>query len=190
MNSRRRLGVSITGSLALLSLACSPDQLSRATAEQALRKLAFPVAEERILGSYGKIGNRYWNMGVYPAQEVSIDWLLGTNWFTESVAVPRGNYSRVTLLPTDAIKPFVLETLDAFGAPVYRVKLHEFAFDAISGIVENNQTKTATVEYTIRRVNWTPFGDYFRKQDPSKYAEQVAAKAQFVKYDDGWRIAQ
>jgi hypothetical protein len=42
----------------------------------------------------------------------------------------------------------------------YQVKICDRVFGDITGIQINGQTRI--VEYSLKRINWTPFGEYFK----------------------------
>jgi len=57
-------------------------------------------------------------------------------------------------------------------------------FEKITGIVERKEFKTAEVDYTVKRINITPFGKIIFNINE----ETFTRSATFTKYDDGWRI--
>ncbi len=57
-------------------------------------------------------------------------------------------------------------------------------FNEITGIVIDNNSKTAKVEYTIKRIGITPFGELFNFKDN----DIKSYSCNFMLYDDGWRI--
>jgi len=63
----------------------------------------------------------------------------------------------------------------------YEVKTCEIAFGQITGVQMNEQFKVATADYTLQRINFTPFADSSSNQDITRHAN-------FSLYDDGWRI--
>lgn len=65
----------------------------------------------------------------------------------------------------------------------YKVKLWEKDFDQINGIKELYDQKLAEVDYQMKNVNITPFGDYF--SDRLKVENRSAA---FTLYDNGWKL--
>jgi hypothetical protein len=70
----------------------------------------------------------------------------------------------------------------------YTVKTSDLDMDEITDILNNEQSKTAIVEYSLIRNNWTPFGEYYKTINPAKYPEQTPGKSNLQKYDDGWRV--
>ncbi len=65
-----------------------------------------------------------------------------------------------------------------------RIRTSTLEFGEITGIVERKELNIAEVNYTLRRINITPFGSmiYNAKE------EIIARTISFTKYDDGWRI--
>ena len=63
----------------------------------------------------------------------------------------------------------------------YEVKSAEIAFGKISGIQINEQYKVAEADYTLQRINITPFGH-------SSSNDIMNRHQSFSLYDDGWRI--
>jgi len=63
----------------------------------------------------------------------------------------------------------------------YEVKSAEIAFGQITGIQMNEQNKVAEAEYTLQRINITPFSH-------SSSNDIMNRHQSFYLYDDGWRI--
>ena len=63
----------------------------------------------------------------------------------------------------------------------YEVKSAEIAFGQITGIQMNEQYKVAEAEYTLQRINITPFGHASSNDIMNRHQS-------FSLYDDGWRI--
>ena len=59
-----------------------------------------------------------------------------------------------------------------------------FVFDKITGITIDEKSHLAKVEYTVKRIGITPFGEYYGYKEN----EIVKSFFNFEKYDDGWRI--
>lgn len=57
-------------------------------------------------------------------------------------------------------------------------------FGEVTGIIESKESKSAEVNYTIRRINITPFGRIVFNLNEETYNKSET----FTKYDDGWRI--
>jgi hypothetical protein len=64
---------------------------------------------------------------------------------------------------------------------VHEVKIYELAFGEVTGIQINEQFKAAEVEYTLKKVNISPFSGNISM-------EPIKKRASFALYDDGWRI--
>lgn len=67
-------------------------------------------------------------------------------------------------------------------------KVSDMEFGNVTGIRVNEAAGTAEVEYTVNRVNWTPFGIWFLENEPGRYPMSENRSATLVKYDDGWRL--
>lgn len=67
-----------------------------------------------------------------------------------------------------------------------KVILATYEFGEITGIVEEKESNTAEVNYTVKRTNITPFGQLAFNMNEETYNRT----ANFTKYDDGWRINQ
>lgn len=84
-------------------------------------------------------------------------------------------YTTATLTP-DGKKYLVKET--AVG---YEVKAYELAFGEVTGIQINEQMKAAQADYTLKKINITPFGNNIS-------VAPISGQAAFSLYDDGWRM--
>jgi len=80
---------------------------------------------------------------------------------------------------TDEGKKYLVA--DANGE--YELRTSELAFGQVTGIQVNEQFKVAEANFTIRRVNATPFAD----NDVSRITD-IDNAVNFSLYDDGWRI--
>jgi hypothetical protein len=67
------------------------------------------------------------------------------------------------------------------GTFLFKLRTYDLVFGEITGIQVNEQFKVAEVEYTVRRVNVTPFAGEVS-------LEPMRRTARFALYDDGWRI--
>lgn len=67
----------------------------------------------------------------------------------------------------------------------FKVLSATFDIDEITGIIQEKDAVKATVEYKIKQVNQTPFGKFW---DKNCFDISESHKANFVKYDDGWRL--
>jgi len=82
------------------------------------------------------------------------------------------------------------------NSPVYYMKCADMTFVDITGIQEESET-SATVSYTWRYENATPFGEAFSLENKQNqnglpiYTDGGLNTAQvsFKKFDDGWRIS-
>ena len=86
---------------------------------------------------------------------------------------------------TEAGKKYVYSwKLNGFLNTVNRFITNSYIFNEVSGIVVNEQNKTAMVNWTGKMVGITPFGELlgFKTNDLTYFSTK------FVLYDDGWRI--
>lgn len=95
---------------------------------------------------------------------------------------PGNVFSDVALSFTAATKTYQMPS-EYLG-----IKLCDLVFGEITGIRINELSGTAVVEYSLKRSNWTPFGEYYRKTNPNAYPEVIPLQAAFTRYDDGWRM--
>lgn len=65
------------------------------------------------------------------------------------------------------------------------IRSAKFSVDQVTGIQENEKLLTAKVEYKLKKIENTPFADYW---DVNCYDTEDILEAYFTKYDDGWRI--
>lgn len=70
----------------------------------------------------------------------------------------------------------------------YTIKTNELDIAEVTGLQINENSNSATAEYLLKRINWTPFGDYYKVTIPHKYPETISRSVNLKKYDDGWRI--
>jgi len=78
---------------------------------------------------------------------------------------------------TDEGKKYLLGETDG----QYVVRVCEIAFDGVTGIQEHEQSKVAVADFTLKRINITPFGENISQASFSR-------QATFSLFDDGWRI--
>jgi hypothetical protein len=86
----------------------------------------------------------------------------------------------VTPTLTDEGKKYLVSQSDG----VSEVKAYDLEFGEVTGIQINEQLKVAEVDYTLNKVNITPFG-----WEPVTQIT-ITRKAVFRLFDDGWRISQ
>ena len=89
----------------------------------------------------------------------------------------------------DNVKQFILEEFeekDFAGVPIRRAKvlIGKIVFDSITGIIEKSKNKRV-VEFKYKK-EYTPFGKILFDQGSSF----KNAKANFLLYDDGWRLTE
>jgi hypothetical protein len=74
---------------------------------------------------------------------------------------------------------------DAVKSGDYRMVISGcLVFGEITGIAIDEKSHTANVEYTVKRIGITPFGECYGYKEN----EIVNSSFKFEKYDDGWRI--
>jgi len=189
----RRLFYATLIMMCVATTACSQN-LTRATAKEIItRSLHFPTTDTRaILAKYVWGNGHYWQMSppaiIDDSVRPEIMYLTSHFLMTESyVPGPGVGYNYIWLEFTDQSRPFMVKHSDPNQYNDYHtVKICDFIIDEITGIRTNGDT--AVVEYTLRRTNWTPFGEYYRQVDPDKYPEVVEQSTELQKYDDGWRV--
>lgn len=176
---------------------CNTRSLSRATAEQAITASGkFPIASHReIKREYHKRDSDglvfFYNesgMGDKVVPMPDISYFIEAGLLTSTDAGRFGpNYSNIALGFADRTKSYEVPTDNRYWMGI---KLCDLVFGAITGIQVNEQAGTATVDYTIRPTNWTPFGDYYKRQSPQDFPEVIAQSATFSRYDNGWRLTR
>lgn len=182
--------------LALLFLAsCKDRSLSRPTAAASITtQTSFPVAEYRRLSpsqfykmdSNGSFFINNWPFGTSPIP-LDIAHFIQAGLLTAVYVDHSGNVMSTVRLASTA-------TTKAYAGPgargAFQIKICDQVFGDVTGIQTDEQAGTLIVEYSIKRTNWTPFGEYYRQQNPQQYPETIARKATFKLYDDGWRLTQ
>ncbi len=83
------------------------------------------------------------------------------------------------VLLTDEGKKYLIKEDDV----KYIVKTCEITFGEITGIQMQEQVKLAEVNYTLKRINFTPFGNEGSQETENRTAS-------FTLFDDGWRMNQ
>lgn len=63
----------------------------------------------------------------------------------------------------------------------YIVKINDIVFGEVTGIQTHKELNMAEVEFTLKRVNPTPFNNASKQQF-------ITQKASFSLFDDGWRV--
>jgi hypothetical protein len=174
---------------------CQGRSLSRQTAASAITaEVSFPFAEYRELApsqfykqdSDGSFFINNWPFGTSPIP-ADIAHFIQTGLLTTVFVDHNGNVmSTVRLASTSTTEG--LRKPDDQGK--FEIKICDHVFGDITGIQTDEQAGTSIVEYTVKRTNWTPFGEYYRQQNPQLYPDIVALKAIFKRYDDGWRLTQ
>ena len=156
----------------LLAAACGgvPDKLSRRAAERMIREHEeFPV---RVHGDL-------YNLRHVDLKRLQDNGLVGFTWRSAWF----GSLASVEF--TDDGRLYVLGE----GPRSAVVKLCDKEFVAVTGIVPFEYgVKGATVEYTYKYTNITPFGSRWPPTFVYPCDEDVhTSRITFVRYDDGWR---
>ncbi len=170
----------INGKFALLLLSsiflftsCG-NGLSRGKAEKIIKNYyQYPICEVE----------EYFNYSIYAHKEEQLKNII-QNGLIEKTPVNIGwnNYADQYVI-TEKGKKFVLGDVSPYCQQ--KVVTNCIIFDKIRGVQVNEQNKTASVDFTCKRIGITPFGqDLGYKQDDILYF-----MTNLVLYDDGWRVA-
>ena len=176
-------------------LGCGGGKLSRGKAEEIIKNsIKFPKTEAvRIANTYmmntnGNVTETYG--GGRETKEMHDFFVkkqlmtIARSWSTD------GFWNNIVTGFTDEGKKYATDIEEVQAWSGHAIKLCDKVFNEITGIQINEQTKVATVEYSLKRTNWTPFGEYFKEKQPAKYPEIIAGqRATLQKYDDGWRMS-
>lgn len=93
--------------------------------------------------------------------------------------------SNITYNLTESGKKYVLsQHTNSWLNTVNHFVTNCYVFNEITGIIVNEQNKTAKVNWTGKRIGITPFGEYY----DFKENDVVPSETNFVLFDDGWRI--
>ncbi len=97
---------------------------------------------------------------------------------------------KIDVAPTDKLKPYIVDTRDrGFGYnAVIVVKLKILEFDKITGIVKRSENESS-VDFTLQ-AKATPLNDIVGDKNNSNNNINLNKSALFIKYDDGWRLAE
>lgn len=164
---------------------CGSDKLSRGKAEKLIRAFnKFPSDE---IKEFQTDFPDHWGAG--PLEELQKQGLLTyTNYFAGL-----GGYWFDAELTQEGKKFAVSDEhglKDEFGLvdnynKAVTVKIAKLDFGEITGIHENKESNTATVNYTVVRKDITPFGKIGFKLQEGVFNKTST----FTKYDDGWRLS-
>ncbi|UOY05037.1 hypothetical protein L0P88_13855 [Muricauda sp. SCSIO 64092] len=166
---------------------CS-NNLSRSNAKkQIIEKLDYPqdellelTLEDRTI--YRRITINRWK------KYVELDLLTYTSFGQNKL---KGRFPKVSIggsgvraTLTEKGKQYLVSDAETSGFVKHaQVRQAELEFVEITGIQVFEKMNVATVSYNIRRTNITPFGN------ANNLKERVINQtANFIKYDDGWRI--
>lgn len=163
--------------ISLLLVSCESKELSREEAASAIKKeMKYPIVLD---------------FDVYRAEPTQARLAFDSNLEEEGfVIVQRTQELKDIGKPmidfSEKAKPFLLQTSDdALAQHIQKVKLADEDFVEITGIKTGDDGKTAVVEYTTSITNISPFSALL----PRKLKKTTTTnKANFVLYDDGWRI--
>lgn len=171
----------------MLLCSCSNDLSRQKAAELISRHQKLPAIETIQLGKRVLKDSRHDSWGVclnigdkYSDVKGRLDELqakglisIGENQQHEGQC----NYLWATVELTDEGKKYLVK--DADGE--YQIKVCEVTFGEITGIQIHEQFKVAEADYTLRKINLTPFGSNISTVPMNR-------KATFALFDDGWRI--
>ena len=181
--------------LIILLWGCNNDKLSRVKAAEIIKNsIKFPriesldIANCYTMGTDGSVTEQMG--GGLEAKEMH-DFFLKKNLMTIAEKWDQGNgyWTNIKIGFTEEGKKYAIRIENKQWWSSHTIKLCDIIFNEITGIQINDQTKVATVEYSLKRTNWTPFGEYFKEKQPAKYPEIIVGqRASLQKYDDGWRM--
>ncbi|MEK6320241.1 MAG: hypothetical protein AABN33_01020 [Acidobacteriota bacterium] len=173
----------------MLLCSCSNDLSRQKAAELIARQQKLPAIETIQLGkSYLKesrhdswgvcmvIGDKYSDSGV----KERLDGLQAKGLISigeKKQHEGECNYVWATVELTDEGKKYLVKD----GDGEYQIKVNELTFGEITGIQIHEQFKTAEADYTVRKINLTPFGGNISTAPMNR-------RATFALFDDGWRI--
>ena len=191
----KNLHCTILLSLCVAMIGCSQN-LSRGAAKATITaSMHFPHAETRLV-----LARYVWGNGHYrrmpdtavidDSVQPEIDFLTKTLMKKSNLPVPGADWSYVWLDFTDQGRQYMVTHGDPYHFNNYHtVKICDLVVSEVTGIQLNGNT--AVVEYSLKRTNWTPFGEYYRQKEPDKYPDVIEGQSvEFQKYDDGWRVKQ
>lgn len=175
----------------ILLCSCSNDLSRQKAAELISRQQKLPATQTIVLGRYFK---RAWSDPSWiPAaclvsgggKEYSDVEQSLAEWQSKGLIsigedqTKKGecNYLWATTSLTDEGKKYLVKV----SGGAHEVKTHDLAFGEITGIQINEQFKVAEADYTLTKINITPFGNNIS-------TELINRSATFALFDDGWRI--
>lgn len=161
--------------VALLMAGCGPEELTRPEALQILKQEnAYPkVIDYPLFCSDGKIANK-----VAASSLVNDGYVVMAE--KRSIEAPFFTF-------TEKAAPFLLAISDKEREfDIQKVRLADEVLVEVTGISTDEGGKNATVLYTTRFENISPFAILL--ENPLKIDH--SRKAYFRLYDDGWRIEQ
>lgn len=125
--------------------------------------------------------NGFKNLGIITIRERNVPYTYGTRY-------PYA-YIELTVTLTSEGEKYIIDRNEW----AYSVKTCEITVGEITGIQNKEQSKTAEVLYTLKKINCTPFGDYyFSMEKPKSEWERMQNdrlnRKVFSLFDDGWRI--
>jgi hypothetical protein len=124
---------------------------------------------------------------IEPVNDVTeIDFLLSKYMTLDNQGSVRNGIRRVVLMPATEASQLVMAGTDTSVT----MKMCDLTFNDVTGIRQAQGATTALVDYTVRRANWTPIGDFYRKREPARWPELIPRHAMLERYDDGWRLAR
>ncbi|MFA4852676.1 MAG: hypothetical protein WC599_09180 [Bacteroidales bacterium] len=153
--------------ISIFIFSCNNGRLSRSTAEKLIKeKISKTEVKELYLGetqSSDQVYTNLENMGLISIKRYYL-----------------GGISGMEL--TETGKQYLIENKNRYNKTF---KISDLDFGEITGIVEQDGSNKAEVNYTLIRKNVTPFGKAFGLNEGAFNNSVI-----FIKYDDGWRIEE
>ncbi len=183
-----KLNLIICCSLILLLFGCQSDKLNRNQVENQLKEyLKSSLNMSNSITIYGVVRKSKIDDNRQYKEEFSIikPYLdVGLVKQEKEEYRPETRKTWITYILTEKGKSFLIsnENRNEGNYPIFKVKCFDIEFGEINGIQEINANQ-CVVEFSIKKVNITPFGLLQINQD-----SKVNLKAFYTKYDDDWRL--
>ena len=87
------------------------------------------------------------------------------------------NHILANIVLTDKGREYLINETDK----EFVIRTAEITIDEVTGIRPNKESNAATAEYTLKRINVTPFAT-------DNATAPQGGQAEFLLYDDGWRV--
>jgi hypothetical protein len=183
MKSIKILAASILlASVLIFMYSCKSDELSRDTAEKLIKeKFHLPSDEITPFAISDQDGTAMFHEDEFKILESKGLLTYRKNVFFGLVSL----YGKLTAKGKQyAVSGEYKGTNEHYNQGYINVKAATLTFGEITGILQNKESNTAKVDYTLLRKDVTPFGRIAFKLNEGTFNKSVT----FTKYDDGWRI--